>query len=106
MEKLTQPIRIKLTARNIFQAACLIAILIALLLYWVEGRDLFGFVYLFSAWAGASSFCIVWSLLTLTDIFMGSQGMKAPSGLRAWAAIVTLCFGVTLAVKLGLEIFQ
>jgi hypothetical protein len=104
---LAQPSRIQLTSRNIFRAAGLIAFLVALLFYWVRGQDLFGFVYLYSVWAGTASFCMVWALLTFIDVFkVRSKGTKALSEVWTWVAVLALCFGVALAVKTGLEAFR
>jgi len=100
-------IREGLAAWNSFLVACLIAALVAFIFYWVEGRDLFGFVYLFSAGAGIASFCILWSLLTFVDVFIVRwKGMKALSEVWTWVAVLALCFGVVLAVKIGLEAFR
>jgi len=100
-------IREGLAAWNSFLVAGLMAVLVSFIFYWVRGRDLFGFVYLFSVWAGAASLCIVWALLTFIDVFIvRSRGMKALSEVWTWAAVLALCFGVVLAVKLGLEAFR
>lgn len=87
--------------RNI--ASGVLAVLVILAVYGIEGRDLFGFVYVFSAWAGAATFSIVWSSLTL-GVIVRSRARKALFELRTWVAILALCFGVILAIRLAREI--
>ena len=98
-------IRVHLSARNIFVAAGLVAILVAIIVRLVVGQDYFGFVYLFAPWAGLASFVIVWSSLTLFHVFaLQSMGREAFFEPKAWIAILTFCLGLFLAVKLVIEI--
>jgi hypothetical protein len=93
-----------LSPRNTILAACLFAVLVSFGFYAVEGNDYFGFNAIFALWAGAASFCVVSSLLTLLRILSTRTRMAALSEARTWLAIVLLCLGMFLAVKLAIEI--
>jgi hypothetical protein len=101
-------LRDRLSPRNVFRAASLISIL-AIFIYFraAGGKDYFGFNSLYSAWAGATSFCVVWSLLTFVHVYVErSMAMRVLSDTWIWLAILALCVGVFLGVRLAVEVSQ